>query len=454
MRASKILAAAGVGEFVLWPERDRFWVSQRMASITGIQEGEWDFCSGQALLEHIDAADQLQARQVLDVERRGDGRQEALVRFSRPDNRASIWLSLSSILDSSAVDAPLLIGAVREAEPAIAELDHRVKNAFAAIQSLASQSARSALSLDSFVNGFASRIQSLGINYSLLMASGWRGVSLERVVAAALQNLPDGRAHWSGPDVILDPRAVQALGAALHELGSNALTHGALSGPAGNVIVTWRPRVEGGVEMTWTETGGPQVSLPTRLGFGRTILERVTGKEVGGAVQIAYEPDGLRASIIIGPAAYSSEAPPTRARSDQLIPNAPPRGSSGASAEADIRGVRVLIVEDALLLALELDAGLTEAGAVVVGSAADLPDAMRLLELPCDIVVLDADLAGVSAEPVARRLIAMGRPFIFATGYGDLGGAPQGFDVPCVQKPYNVRQISAALATALRAPSR
>jgi len=106
----------------------------------------------------------------------------------------------------------------------------------------------------------------------------------------------------------------------------------------------------------------------------------------------------------------------------------------------------VLIVEDALLLALELEAGLTEAGARVAGSAADVEEGLRMAELPLDAAVLDANLNGESVLPVAQALAARGVPFIFATGYGDSKFAPQGFDAPLIKKPYDVTQVAAALA--------
>jgi DNA-binding response OmpR family regulator len=123
--------------------------------------------------------------------------------------------------------------------------------------------------------------------------------------------------------------------------------------------------------------------------------------------------------------------------------------SLGSGASADIRGVRVLIVEDAVLLALELEAGLTEAGASVVGAAADLQEAEEMLSRTFDVAVLDANLNGQSVAPVAKALAARGTPFIFATGYGDAGPAPEGFEAPVVRKPYNVHQIASALAHAL-----
>jgi DNA-binding response OmpR family regulator len=108
----------------------------------------------------------------------------------------------------------------------------------------------------------------------------------------------------------------------------------------------------------------------------------------------------------------------------------------------------VLIVEDAVLLARELEFGLIESGAFVVGAAADLDQAERLLALDFDAAVLDANLNGRPVTPIAEVLARRGTPFIFATGYGDEAIAPGGLSAPVVPKPYNIRQIASALCQA------
>ena len=114
----------------------------------------------------------------------------------------------------------------------------------------------------------------------------------------------------------------------------------------------------------------------------------------------------------------------------------------------------MLIVEDAVLLALELETGLSEAGAEIVGPAYELEEAMALLNRPIDAAVLDANLNGHSVTPVAQALAARGVPFVFATGYGEAAGAPGGFDAPVIRKPYDVTQVAAAVAELLRTTGR
>lgn len=122
---------------------------------------------------------------------------------------------------------------------------------------------------------------------------------------------------------------------------------------------------------------------------------------------------------------------------------------AASSSPPGLTGARVLIVEDAVLLALELQTGLSEAGAMVVGPAYELEEALELVDQPIDIAVLDANLNGRSVTPVAEALARRGIPFIFATGYGDTGAAPGGFDAPVIRKPYDVRQVATAVADLL-----
>ena len=344
-----------------------------------------------------------------------------------------------------------------ERETLVAELDHRVKNVLAAVQSLAAQSARKASSLDGFLKTFAGRLKSMASAHQLLTATRWRGAGMQNIAAAELGGLAPGQTRWQGPDLLLTPRAANAMSLALHELATNAVKFGALSTELGRVEVAWKTTETGGLELAWTESGGPEVAPPVRRGFGATLLDKVTGRELGGAAHVEHRREGVRATLTAGPSALAAQL----AEEPAPAPAAPAPNLVGASAGAPyldpagrIKGLKVLIVEDALLLALELEAGLSEAGATVVGSAADVEEGLRMADQPLDAAVLDANLNGESVLPVAEALAARGVPFIFATGYGDSKFAPQGFDAPLIKKPYDVTQVAAALAEITgRAPS-
>jgi two-component sensor histidine kinase len=329
------------------------------------------------------------------------------------------------------------------------EMDHRVKNLLASVQSLASQSARHASSMDGFMASFMGRIDALATAYTLLSGARWRGAGIGAIAAAVLGGLSEGRVTWRGPEILLNARAANALTLALHELGANAIKFGALASTTGRVDVLWTAAALGGFELEWVETGGAPPDANATYGFGRTLIERVTGRELGGRAVLELAREGVRVRLAAGATALADTKADSRPRSQ--APAGPNGASSGTEGLTDLGGVKVLIVEDAVLLALELEAGLTAAGARVVGVASDLEEARRLASLDFDIAVLDANLNGQSVAPIAHSLALRGTPFIFATGYRDMGGDTASFDAPVVLKPYNVRQIAAALRIALEA---
>jgi CheY-like chemotaxis protein len=237
------------------------------------------------------------------------------------------------------------------------------------------------------------------------------------------------------------------LSLALHELATNAVKFGALSVDTGRVDVRWKKLGDGGFELIWTESGGPRVNPPTRRGFGTTLLEQVTGRELNGEAAVEYRPSGVRARLVAG---LQAVAPRPETVPDGPAPQRVVETITASAGPASLEGSRVLIVEDAVLLALELETGLSEAGAEVIGPAYELEEAMALLDRPIDAAVLDANLNGRSVMPVAEALAARQVPFVFATGYGEAGGAPGGFEAPVIRKPYDVTQVAAAVAELLR----
>ena len=461
--ASLAVAAAGLGDFHWNLAADRWRVSPRMAAITGIPPGRAAALEGEALYRHVHPEDREAVRTaILDAIRKA-GRVECRFRLP-PGPGETIWIEAAFLAARGpSAEATDIVGVVKDVsaetivtdqrEALVRELDHRVKNVLAAVQSLAAQSARRTVSLEAFLKTFFGRLEAMAAAHTLLTSTRWRGVDIGHVAAAELGGLAQGQAHWEGPELMLNARATHALTLALHELGANAIRYGALSTETGKVDIKWAAREGGGFELTWTERNGPSVSRPTHRGFGSTLLERVTGKELGGKASLDFRPEGLRAVLTADDSALAPM--PKTALAPSVDPavadgtDGPAGASSGGLVEADIAGVKVLIVEDAVLLALELESALTECGAFVVGSAADIAEATDMLDLTFDVAVLDANLNGSSVIPVAEALVARGIPFIFATGYGDPVGAPTGFAAPVVRKPYNIRQIAAAVASAL-----
>jgi two-component sensor histidine kinase len=463
-RASLALDAARMGEFEWEIEEDRLIVSERMAKLTGLPAGSMPADGGTAVYRYVHPDDADALREKVTEGLMFAGRYEAEYRMVRPDDGRVLYMYSAGVAPQSAPGGGRrVIGVVQDItgrhaqddarNALVAELDHRVKNVLASVQSLAAQSARKTTSLDAFLKTFAGRLEAMASAHTLLTATRWRGAEIGNIAAAELGGLAPGQARWSGPEILLNPRATNALTLALHELATNAVKFGALSAETGRVEVVWTRRAGGGFELTWTERGGPSVAPPTRRGFGSTLLERVTGRELGGEARMEFAPAGVRVAITADATALAraDRAPePAAAAQAATEPDEPKDGaSSGVFAADAVKDRRILIVEDAVLLALELEASLTEAGAKVIGVAANVDEALRLAMTPFDVAVLDANLNGVPVTPVAEALRRMSRPFIFATGYGDAAPAPEGFDAPVVRKPYNVAQIAAAVAEAL-----
>lgn len=460
-RVELALDAAGLGEFEWDMGEDTVFVSDRMRALTGLKRSSAPAEHGDVSFRFVHPADVESLRNAVEEGLRNEGRYAVQYRMIRPDDGRQRWMQGAGVLALDEEGRPLrVIGVIRDIteskdeeehrEVLLAELDHRVKNVLAAVQSLAAQSARKTTSTEGFMAAFAGRLKAMASAHELLTATRWRGASLAHIAAAELGGLAPGQARWEGPEITLKPRAANAASLALHELATNAVKYGALSTESGRIEVQWSPAPDGGFVIEWSEVGGPPVKAPERRGFGSTLLEQVTGRELGGSVTIDYRAEGLRARIS-GAAGVMLDKPPA----DALLPAVEePQAAVGASlgqpaaAEASIRGLRVLIVEDAVLLALELEAGLQDAGAIVAGNAAELEEGMAMLDLEIDAAVLDANLNGASVAPLAEALRARGTPFVFATGYGERG-APEGFEAPVVRKPYNVHQIVRALAEAV-----
>lgn len=443
--------AAELGELEWDIVSDRLIVDDRMRDMTGLS---WDEEPGRGgatsfSFVHPDDREALQSEVAAALQATGAYRAE--YRIVRPDNGETRWMmGAGALLRDDQGEARRVIGVVQDIterkwgeeqrDLLMAELDHRLKNVLAAVQSLAAQTVRRSDSTDDFLERFSGRLRVMAQAQEFLTATRRGGAGLEAIMASELGGLGEGQAIWSGPDLFLTPRAANALSLALHELTTNAVKYGALSTEGGRILVDWRTRSDGGFVIDWIETGGPPVEPPERSGFGSVLLERVTGRELGGSCKVTYGRDGVRVLITAGPAALASPEEAALAPEPSKI-----TVRSSEAGALGVEGLKLLIVEDATLLALELEAGLTEAGARVVGAAADVAEALVLAEGDLDAAVLDVNLAGEMVWSVAERLLARGIPFVFATGYGE-HGVPAPFEAPVVRKPYDIQQIIRAVA--------
>ncbi|MBD2746225.1 PAS domain S-box protein [Microvirga sp. BT688] len=185
----------------------------------------------------------------------------------------------------------------------INELNHRVKNTLATVQSIASQTLRNATTMPEAKEAFEGRLMALARAHDVLTTENWEGAELRNIVAQAVapyRSLSEDRLTIEGPEVRLSPRIALALSMALQELTTNAVKHGALSNATGKVDIAWDvSRAEPGsrLHLRWQESGGPPVQPPTRQGFGSRLIERSLARELNGDVQITFHPDGVLCTV-------------------------------------------------------------------------------------------------------------------------------------------------------------
>lgn len=185
----------------------------------------------------------------------------------------------------------------------INELNHRVKNTLATVQSIAAQTRRSTRDPQESHQAFIERLVALSRAHDVLTQQRWEGADLKAIVTGAVEPFDTGGARFriSGPSVWMEPQPALALAMALHELATNAAKYGALSVSAGRVELSWTVAPDGAdgvvVDLTWRETDGPKVVAPTRKGFGSRLLERGLASELNGTVEADYRPDGLVCTI-------------------------------------------------------------------------------------------------------------------------------------------------------------
>ncbi|CAN7516112.1 PAS domain S-box protein [Phenylobacterium sp. LjRoot225] len=183
----------------------------------------------------------------------------------------------------------------------INELNHRVKNTLATVQSIAAQTLRSGADPGEVFQNFEARLLNLSDAHNLLTQRSWEGASVGELVERASRPFKAAErtaieAH--GPSVWLKSESALGLAMALHELVTNAAKHGALSTEAGRVEIRWTCEPQtGAFQLNWTERGGPAVARPGRRGFGLRLIERALAGEIRARSQLDFRSEGLVCTI-------------------------------------------------------------------------------------------------------------------------------------------------------------
>jgi PAS domain S-box-containing protein len=184
----------------------------------------------------------------------------------------------------------------------INELNHRVKNTLATVQSMAAQTMRGEKDPAAAYGKFTARLLGLSEVHDVLTRERWHGAALLEVAERALKPFASqatGQVMIRGPDVWLQPGEALTMALVFHELATNAVKYGALSVERGRVNLNWtldRPRER--LKMQWVESRGPAVTRPTRRGFGSRLIERGLKGELRGSAELRYEPGGLVCAMV------------------------------------------------------------------------------------------------------------------------------------------------------------
>lgn len=182
------------------------------------------------------------------------------------------------------------------------ELNHRVKNTLATIQSLAANSMRKAPDIETGYKAFEARLMTLSAAHNILTEERWEGADLETLLRAAIEpfaDARDGRTTFDGVPVRLSPASALDLSLIVHELATNATKYGAFANDVGTVTLSWRLSLVGEhrrLNLTWLERHGPEVAMPIQTGFGSRLIKRIVQDE-GGTAELTFDRAGLRCTI-------------------------------------------------------------------------------------------------------------------------------------------------------------
>jgi two-component sensor histidine kinase len=191
---------------------------------------------------------------------------------------------------------------------AVEELAHRLKNKIASIQSIISYQLREQPRLR---DDIIARLVALSATDDLIMAAQGRGASLRAILSTELKPYGLARISLEGTDIILTPTLALTMALMVHELATNAAKYGALSQPAGKLLIQWS-LADRTLNLEWRETDGPLVASPAHRGFGLQLLSRAL-EQFSGTVEMTFETSGL----ICRMKAMLSESKPSIVPDDQ-----------------------------------------------------------------------------------------------------------------------------------------
>lgn len=316
-----IIDAGGVGYWELSLPGQTLWLSGRARKYLGLARGE-PF-TARDFTKKLKPEDLPRRAATLARALKGDGEYAAEYQL-RDSGR---WLLLRGRLIRSRSGRPTKLAGVitdvtdrRQAFAALAtsehrqrllinELNHRVKNTLATIQSIAALTARRSTSIEDFMRLFEARLIALSDTHNLLTANGWERASLRDLVQQEFRPFAEDQLRMEGPDVTLEAEQSLSMGLVLHELVTNAAKYGALSRPnetGGRVDIHWTEVSDDGlVRLDWVEHGGPVAAQPTRSGFGSRLIDTSVRGTLRGSATMDYADGRLHCRLVFRPGTAS-----------------------------------------------------------------------------------------------------------------------------------------------------
>jgi PAS domain S-box-containing protein len=310
LRQNLALAAGRMGVWDWDAIQDRLLWNERQCEIYGVDPGEFSG-RNEDFIRRVHPDCRIRLRDSALAAYAEDALFESEFRILRPSGEVR-WVSTRSIALRD--DKGRIVRAVgvnydvterRQAEEAqsllIHELNHRVKNTLATVQSLAIQSFRNTSDPGAAREAFMARLLALSRAHNVLTRTNWTGAMLHEVIAQAIQPFQTGngrRFDIDGPDAQLTSKEALVLSMCLHELATNAMKYGALSRAAGVVRLRWTMDEDRrNLHLVWSERGGPKVASPKARGFGSRLIEWGLGQELGGSASLDFAPQGLVCTI-------------------------------------------------------------------------------------------------------------------------------------------------------------
>jgi two-component sensor histidine kinase/CheY-like chemotaxis protein len=319
------------------------------------------------------------------------------------------------------------------------------------IGSVVSQTAGNVADVEEFRHVLGGRIHALADAQNQLTERNWSFAPLQQLIEVSLSPYLNSPAtvSYSGQAVELSPKAYTTLTLVVHELVTNAVKYGALNKAKAQLKIEWfvEPK-QNSLVINWSERGVVIENFPRQRGFGSVIIERSVPHDLGGKANVKYGVDGLdvKLSIPLQHVTYEGISENRIDKDDGRVVERKTQRTKNPSE------MEILLVEDNMIIALDLEIELQSFGFGHVLIASNVNSAMQLLKNhKIDVAVLDINLGSETSFSIAKELQKLKRPFLFLTGYSELrpDAVSEFHDVPILSKPLNKGLLHSRLQTIL-----